>query len=75
MRGGAEHFLYSKLMSWVALDRAMELAPVIGAPRTGSPLDDHRDQIRAAILDPRLERHRRGRSRRRSGATTSTRRC
>lgn len=26
MRGGRQHFVYSKLMSWVALDRAIRLA-------------------------------------------------
>jgi GH15 family glucan-1,4-alpha-glucosidase len=31
MRGEPRHFLYSKLMCWVALDRAIQLAGQIGA--------------------------------------------
>jgi alpha,alpha-trehalase len=52
VRGGAGHFLYSKLMNWVALDRAVELAAMIGA--TAERVDEwtvHRDRIRAAILE------------------------
>ncbi|HWW54535.1 MAG TPA: glycoside hydrolase family 15 protein, partial [Acidimicrobiales bacterium] len=30
VRGGPRHFVYSKLMCWVALDRAVQLAPLIG---------------------------------------------
>ena len=52
VRGGADHFLYSKLMNWVALDRAVKLAPVIGAAEERvANWTDHRDQVRAAILD------------------------
>jgi GH15 family glucan-1,4-alpha-glucosidase len=52
VRGGAGHFLYSKLMNWVALDRAMKLAPLIGAGgERVARWDEHRDQIRAAILE------------------------
>lgn len=31
VRGPSCHFLYSKLMCWVALDRAIDLAPALGA--------------------------------------------
>jgi GH15 family glucan-1,4-alpha-glucosidase len=52
VRGGADHFLYSKLMNWVALDRAVKLAPVIGATAERvANWTDHRDQVRAAILE------------------------
>lgn len=49
-RGGKKHFLYSKLMCWVALDRAVSLA--VGSRFPGIP--EHwiitRDEIREAIL-------------------------
>ena len=31
VRGDPQHFLYSKLMCWVALDRAITLAELLGA--------------------------------------------
>jgi GH15 family glucan-1,4-alpha-glucosidase len=50
VRGGAGHFLYSKLMNWVALDRAVRLAPVIGADATRvAHWTEHRDRVRDAI--------------------------
>jgi len=50
VRGGAGHFLYSKLMNWVALDRAVRLAKTLGADaaRAGR-WAEHRDRIRDAI--------------------------
>ena len=51
VRGGAGHFLYSKLMNWVALDRAVRLAASLGADdERVARWADHRDRIRAAIL-------------------------
>jgi Glucoamylase and related glycosyl hydrolases len=50
VRGGAGHFLYSKLMNWVALDRAVRLAPVLGADAERvARWAEHRDRIRDAI--------------------------
>ncbi len=51
VRGGARHFLYSKLMCWVALDRAVELAGLLGAGDRVEKWAMTRDQIRAAILE------------------------
>jgi alpha,alpha-trehalase len=52
MRDAPRHFLHSKLMCWVALDRATELAPVIGADAAAvSRWRRGRDEIRAAILE------------------------
>ncbi len=58
MRGREQHFTYSKLMGWVALDRSIRLAE---RWRLEAPLDvwkEERRKIRRAILDqsfdPRL---------------------
>ena len=51
VRGEPRDFLYSKLMCWAALDRAIALAPQLGAgDRTGG-WAAARDEIRAAILE------------------------
>jgi alpha,alpha-trehalase len=49
VRGGPRHFVYSKLMCWVALDRAARLAPQIGAADQARRWQSTRDEIRAAI--------------------------
>jgi len=50
VRGGPDHYLYSKLMNWVALDRAVKLAAVLEADATRvAHWADHRDRIRDAI--------------------------
>jgi len=49
IRGEPRHFLHSKLMSWVALDRAMDLAPHIGADDRVPGWLAIREEIRAAI--------------------------
>ncbi|HEX6198444.1 MAG TPA: glycoside hydrolase family 15 protein [Jiangellaceae bacterium] len=50
IRGEPRHYLYSKLMCWVALDRAVEMAPLLGADGKTPEWRRTRDQIRAAIL-------------------------
>jgi alpha,alpha-trehalase len=51
IRGEPRDFLYSKLMCWAALDRAIALAPRLGASdRTGN-WAAARDEIRSAILE------------------------
>jgi GH15 family glucan-1,4-alpha-glucosidase len=51
VRGGAGHFLYSKLMNWVALDRAVRLAPSLDTDAARvSRWEAERDRIREAIL-------------------------
>jgi alpha,alpha-trehalase len=50
IRGHPRHFLYSKLMCWVALDRAIALAPRLGAEGKVAGWAAVRDEIRAAIL-------------------------
>jgi alpha,alpha-trehalase len=49
IRGEPRDFLYSKLMCWVALDRAIALAPQLGAADRSPRWAAVRDEIRAAI--------------------------
>jgi alpha,alpha-trehalase len=51
IRGEPRDFLYSKLMCWVALDRAIALASQLGAAERAAEWAAARDEIRAAILD------------------------
>ncbi|WP_369387643.1 glycoside hydrolase family 15 protein [Streptomyces sp. CG1] len=48
-RGPSRHFLHSKLMCWVALDRAISLAPALQADEHLPHWQHERDQIRQAI--------------------------
>jgi GH15 family glucan-1,4-alpha-glucosidase len=50
VRGEPRHFLYSKLMCWVALDRAIELASAIGSGDRVPAWTAARQEIREAIL-------------------------
>jgi GH15 family glucan-1,4-alpha-glucosidase len=51
IRGEPRDFLYSKLMCWVALDRAIALASHLGAEDRVTDWAASRDEIRAAILE------------------------
>ncbi len=51
IRGEPRHFLYSKLMCWVALDRAAALAGPLGALDRFEEWTQTRERIREAILD------------------------
>ncbi len=48
-RGPSRHFLHSKLMCWVALDRAIAMAPALQADERLPHWQHGRDQIRQAI--------------------------
>jgi GH15 family glucan-1,4-alpha-glucosidase len=50
VRGPPQHFLYSKLMCWVALDRAIKIGQADGLPADALCWRSTRDQIREAIL-------------------------
>ena len=50
VRGGPRDFLYSKLMCWVALDRAIALTEVLAAQDRVETWTAVREQIRDAIL-------------------------
>ena len=51
MRGEPRHHLSSKMLCWVALDRAVKLAPQLGPYARAEAWADERDRVRAAILD------------------------
>jgi alpha,alpha-trehalase len=50
-RGKPQHYVSSKLMSWVALDRAAKLAGIRGMPELESEWRKTADEIRADILE------------------------
>ncbi|GII66335.1 trehalase [Sphaerisporangium krabiense] len=50
IRGDPRHYLYSKLMCWVALDRALDLAPRLDAAERTGPWRTAREEVREAIL-------------------------
>jgi GH15 family glucan-1,4-alpha-glucosidase len=52
VRGGPRHFIYSKVMAWVAFDRAIKSAETFGV---GGPVDQWR-KIRQTIHDEVCER-------------------
>ncbi len=49
IRGEPRHFVYSKLMCWVAVDRAITLADALGAQDRVADWSRARDEIRTAI--------------------------
>ncbi|MGY1710514.1 glycoside hydrolase family 15 protein [Geodermatophilus sp. SYSU D00758] len=51
VRGEPQHFLYSKVMCWVALDRAVTLAAVLGAEDRVDRWKRTRDEIAATVLE------------------------
>jgi GH15 family glucan-1,4-alpha-glucosidase len=50
VRGGRRHFVYSKLMCWVALDRALRLAEKRSLPAPREAWTKTRDEIYEAIM-------------------------
>ena len=50
MRGDPKHFTSSKIMCWVALDRASKLAAYIGQDQMATEWEMHADEIKADIL-------------------------
>jgi len=56
VRGEPRHFLYSKLLCWVALDRALQIADTHGAPGDLDRWRRERDAIREAILTTGYDR-------------------
>jgi GH15 family glucan-1,4-alpha-glucosidase len=50
-RGAPQHYVSSKLMGWVALDRAAQLAEIRGDPHQAATWRETADEIRADILE------------------------
>jgi GH15 family glucan-1,4-alpha-glucosidase len=50
VRGDPQHFLYSKVMCWVALDRAIALAPQLGCEHRVDDWQKVREEIADAVL-------------------------
>jgi GH15 family glucan-1,4-alpha-glucosidase len=50
MRGPARHFTHSKLMAWVAFDRAVRLCELFGVPGPIARWRSLRDEIRTEVL-------------------------
>jgi GH15 family glucan-1,4-alpha-glucosidase len=50
VRGEPQHFLYSKLMCWVAVDRAIALADLLGAADRADRWKQVREQIADAVM-------------------------
>jgi alpha,alpha-trehalase len=50
-RGAPQHYVSSKLMCWVALDRAAQLAQIRGLPERAAEWQATADEIRADILE------------------------
>jgi GH15 family glucan-1,4-alpha-glucosidase len=51
VRGDPQHFLYSKVMCWVALDRAIALAEVLGASDRVGSWTATRDEIHRTVME------------------------
>lgn len=50
VRGGPRHFVYSKVMIWVALDRAVRMAERWGLPGRVGMWRQHREAVREEVL-------------------------
>lgn len=51
VRGGRQHFVYSKLMCWVAVDRGLRLARKRSLPADGARWQQCRDALYEAIME------------------------
>ena len=56
VRGGRQHFVYSKLQCWVALDRGLKLAASRSLPCDTARLQQERDRIYEAIMEKGFDR-------------------
>ncbi|MGH7445243.1 MAG: glycoside hydrolase family 15 protein, partial [Longimicrobiales bacterium] len=51
VRAAPRHYVYSKVMCWVAFDRAIRMAAELGAPPTLARWCEERDAIHAEVLE------------------------
>jgi len=51
MRGEPRHHVSSKMLCWVALDRAVKMAPQLGSYAKAEEWAEERDRVRAAVLE------------------------
>jgi GH15 family glucan-1,4-alpha-glucosidase len=51
VRGGLRNFVYGKVMCWVALDRAIDMAEKLGLPGDIDRWREERERIRAAVFE------------------------
>lgn len=58
LRGRPAHFVYSKVMAWVALDRAVRLGNEYGTRERTGPWERERDRIRSAVVARGFDRKR-----------------
>ncbi len=56
VRGGPRHFVYSKLMVWVALDRAIRMSERFGLPGDVALWQKNRERVREEILEHGYDR-------------------
>jgi GH15 family glucan-1,4-alpha-glucosidase len=51
VRGGLRHFVYGKVMTWVALDRGIKLAEMFGLPGDVERWQRERERIRSEVYE------------------------
>ena len=56
VRGGPQHFTYSKVMAWVAFDRAVKISEEFGTGGTAQRFRQQRDRIHAEICRNAFDR-------------------
>lgn len=51
VRAGVQHYVFSKIMCWVALDRAVRMADALDHPERGRRWRAERDRVHAEVLE------------------------
>ncbi|PBC76584.1 GH15 family glucan-1,4-alpha-glucosidase [Streptomyces sp. TLI_235] len=58
VRGARRHFVHSKVMAWVAADRALKMAELTGLPAPVERWREMRDAVHADVLENGVDRRR-----------------